>query len=85
MKIEAIVEFPQPVGDCEVGDSIHVDVDTDYVESNADAVNEWVRNELESTFMRPFNNEDFTVTNMDVILEDLAFDEFQDKTQYANV
>ena len=85
MKIEAIVEFPQPLGDCEVGDSIHVDVDTDYVESNADAVNEWVRNELESTFMRPFSNEDFTVTNMDAILEDLAFDEFKDKTQYANI
>ena len=85
MKIEARVEFPQPLSDCEVGDSIHVDVDTDYVEDNAESVTEWVRNELETMFNRPFSNEDFCITNMDAILEDIAFDELQDKTQYANV
>ena len=79
MKIQAIVEFPRPVGDCEVGDSIHIDVDTDYVESNADSVNEWVRQELESIFMRPFWDEDFNITNMDSILEDIAFEEFNIK------
>ena len=79
MKIQAIVEFPRPVGDCEVGDSIHIDVDTDYVESNADSVNEWVRQELESMFMRPFWDEDFNITNLTDILEEIAFEEFNDK------
>jgi len=79
MKIQAIVEFPRPVGDCEVGDSIHVDVDTDYVEGNADAVNEWVRQELESMFMRPFWDEDFNITNMPDILEEITFEEFNVK------
>ena len=79
MKIQAIVEFPRPVGDCEVGDSIHVDVDTDYVESDADAVNEWVRQELESMFMRPFWDEDFNITNMADILEEITFEEFNVK------
>lgn len=79
MKIQAIVEFPRPVGDCEVGDSIHVDVDTDYVESDADAVNEWVRQELESIFNKPFNDEDFTVTNLNEIIDDIKFEEFNDK------
>ncbi len=79
MKIQAIVEFPRPVGDCEVGDSIHVDVDEDYVEGTPEAVIEWVRQELESMFMKPFWDEDFTVTNLKEVVETISFDEFIDK------
>lgn len=79
MKIEAIVEFSKPLSDCSIGDSIHIDVDTDYVEDNSSSIIEWVRNELESIFGKPFNDEDFTVTNMDEIIDDIKFEEFQDK------
>lgn len=85
MKIEARVEFLQSVNGCEEGDVTYVNVDADYVEDNVDSVTEWVRNELEKKLNGPFSNEDFCITNMDAILEDIAFDEFQDKTQYADV
>lgn len=80
MKIDAEVEF----GDSkekDVGESlVKVPVDTDYVEGNADSVKEWVRNALEEKYGGAFGDEDFTIVNLDDIVEDIAFDEFEQKT-----
>lgn len=80
MKIDAEVEL----GDSkekDVGESfVKVPVDIDYVEGNADSVKEWVRNALEEKYGGVFSDEDFTITNLDDIVEDIAFDEFEQKT-----
>ena len=80
MKIDAEVEL----GDSkekDIGESfIKVPVDIDYVEGNADSVKEWVRNAREEKYGGVFSDEDFTITNLDDIVEDIAFDEFEQKT-----
>ena len=80
MKIDAEVEL----GDSkekDIGESfIKVPVDIDYVEGNADSVKEWVRNAIEEKYGGVFSDEDFTITNLDDIVEDIAFDEFKQKT-----
>ena len=80
MKIDAEVEL----GDSkekDIGESfIKVPVDIDYVEGNADSVKEWVRNALEEKYGGVFSDEDFTIANLDDIVEDIAFDEFEQKT-----
>lgn len=59
-----------------------VNVDADYVEDNDAAVYEWVANELYDKYGINFNPEqDFTIENIDDIVEDLKFDEFKAKTQ----
>lgn len=85
MKIQAIVEFPRPVGDCEVGDSIHVDVDMDYVTPYESDIREYVANELAEIFGRSFGDDEFEITNLEDLIEDIKFDEFERKTQYANM
>lgn len=85
MKIQADVLFTKQVNDVRPNDRAFVNVDADYVEDNEEEVNEWVADELFNMFGFSFNFDEFEVTNMKDILEDLAFDEFQSKTQYANV
>ena len=61
---------------------VKVPVDIDYVEGNEESVNEWLANVLEEMFGGSFcPSSDFTVTNMADIIEDIAFDEFKDKTE----
>jgi len=80
MKIDAKVVFDDAVAN-EVGHNrTSVAVDMDYVEANEDAVKEWVANELEAMFGRSFANDQFTITNIDDIVESINFDEFEDKT-----
>ena len=80
MKIDAEVELSGPK-EKDVGESfVKVPVDIDYVEGNADSVKEWVRNALEEKYGNVFSDEDFTITNLDDIVEDIAFDEFEQKT-----
>ena len=80
MKIDAEVELSNSKGK-DVGESfVKVPVDIDYVEGNADSVKEWVRNALEEKYGDVFSDEDFTITNLDDIVEDIAFDEFEQKT-----
>ena len=80
MKIDAEVELSDSKGK-DVGESsVKVPVDIDYVEGNADSVKEWVRNALEEKYGSVFSDEDFTITNLDDIVEDIAFDEFEQKT-----
>ena len=79
MKIDAKVEF-SPSAAAKLGhDQVKVQVDIDYVEDNEDAVNEWVLIELENMFGQSFKYDDFQVTNMDEVIEDIKFDEFESK------
>ena len=80
MKIDAEVELSDSK-EKDIGESfVKVPVDIDYVEGNADSVKEWVRNALEEKYDGVFSDEDFTITNLDNIVEDIAFDEFEQKT-----
>ena len=80
MKIDAEVELSGPK-EKDVGESfVKVPVDIDYVEGDADSVKEWGRNALEEKYGSVFSDEDFTITNLDDIVEDIAFDEFEQKT-----
>ena len=80
MKIDAEVELSDSK-EKDIGESfVKVPVDIDYVEGNADSVKEWVRNALEEKYGGVFSDEDFTITNLDNIVEDIAFDEFEQKT-----
>ena len=82
MKIEANVSFHKPEGNvC----GCDVNIDKDYVEDNADSILEYVSNELYEMFGHSFDYDDFEVTNMQELIEELAFDEFERKTQYANM
>ena len=79
MKIDAEVELSDSK-EKDIGESfVKVPVDIDYVEGNADSVKEWVRNALEEKYGSVFSDEDFTITNLDNIVEDIAFDEFEQK------
>ena len=76
MKIDAEVEL-SGLKEKDVGESfVKVPVDIDYVEGDADSVKEWVRNALEEKYGSVFSDEDFTITNLDDIGEEIAFDEF---------
>jgi hypothetical protein len=80
MKIDAEVELSGSKEE-DLGESfIKIPVDIDYVEGNAESVKEWVRNALEEKYGGAFCDEDFTITNLDNIVEDIAFDEFEQKT-----
>ena len=79
MKIDAKVTFSDEVAEKLDRNWIRVPVDIDYVEDNEDSVKTWVMNELEVTFNQAFNYEDFKIFNMDEILDEIKFDEFEDK------
>ena len=74
MKIEANVSFHRPEGNVYGCD---VNVDKDYVESNADSILEYVSNELYEMFGHSFDYDDFEVTNMQELIEDLSDDELK--------
>ena len=76
MKIDAIVN--DPFSGCT--GYVKVPVDIDYVESNEQAVRDWIANELEERYPNKEINYSFEVENMQDILEDLKFDEFESKT-----
>lgn len=82
MKIDAKIELSDAKSkDCSQT-YVKVPVDIDYVEGNEESVNEWIANELEEMFGGSFcPSSDFTVTNMQDIIEDIAFDTFKDKTE----
>ena len=80
MKIDAEVELSDSK-EKDIGESfVKVPVDIDYVEGNADSVKEWVRNALEEKYGGVFSDEDFTIANLEDIVEDIVFDEFEQKT-----
>ena len=80
MKIDAEVELSDSKEE-DLGESfVKIPVDADYVEGNKESVTEWVRNALEEKYGGMFCDEDFTIANLDNIVEDIAFDEFEQKT-----
>ena len=82
MKIDAKIELNDTKSKDFNKTYVKVPVDTDYVEDNEESVNEWIANELEEMFGGSFcPSSDFTMTNMEDIIEDIAFDEFKDKTE----
>lgn len=83
MKIDANVWFnpvlTKRLGVCQT----RVPVDMDYVESSSESIEEWVRNELEDKFGISIDEagpEPFVIENINDIIEDIKFEEFQDKT-----
>ena len=81
MKIDAEVELSASKEE-DYGESfVKIPVDIDYVEGNKESVTEWVMNALEEKFKGALCVEDFTITLLEDIVEDIAFDEFLDKTE----
>lgn len=80
MKIDAKITFSKEVADKLDRDWVRVPVDIDYVEATEDSIREWVMNELNEAFNRAFCYEDFEITNMDEIFEEIDFNEFENKT-----
>ena len=72
MKIEANVIFRRPEGNAY---SCSVNVDEDYVEADFDSILEYVSNELADMFGHSFDYDDFEVTNMQELIEELSYDE----------
>ena len=88
MKIDAVIDVVE-ASTGNVLDTVTVPVDMDYVEGNEEAVTEWIEHsdkwhEVESNWQRAGKLVQFNVTNMEDIVEDIAYDEFIEKTQYAN-
>lgn len=79
MKIDAEVELNEAIEDSQDSKSVKVPVDIDYVVGREDAVVEWVKNALEEKFGRAFCCTDFTITNLEDIVKDIAYDEFCSK------
>lgn len=87
MKIDAIVCWLKDVPEMGIneGRETRVVVDADYIEDGLDLNNE-VSQELESIYGVYFvANTDYEIVNENDILDDIAFDEFQDKTQYSGM
>ena len=79
MKIDAKVEFSDEVASQLERSFVRVPVDMDYVEGNEQDITSWIANELEDMFGRSFMQEDFEVKNMEDIIEEINFDDFEDK------
>ena len=80
MKIDAKIELTGLAAETPEESFVKVQVDADYVESDPADVKDWCRRELETKLGRPVSDGDFEVSNMDEIVEELKFDEFERKT-----
>ena len=85
MKLEANVEFVDNAVEKAGCQKTAVWIDSDYVESTYAEVVHAVEDALWKKFKKSFTGLDFKVTNIDDIVEDLAYDEFKDKTQYSDM
>jgi len=85
MKIEARVKFSDKFAKELSIDTARVDVDTDYVTPYESDIRDYVANELAEIFGCSFGDDEFEIMNLEDIIEDLKFDEFERKTQYANM
>ena len=82
MKLKASVSLRQPEGNV-CGCDVYID--GDYVEGNADSILEYVSNELYKMFGHLFDYNSFDVSNILELIEELSWDDFKCKTQYANM
>ena len=72
MTIDVEVEFIAPVASMLETKNATVQVDVDYVDiDDENDVYEYVANELYTIFGRSFSRDEFTVANMEDILEDM--------------
>lgn len=71
MKIDVEVEFIAPVASMLETKNATVQVDVDYVDVDENEVYEYIANELYTIFGRSFSRDEFTVANMEDILEDM--------------
>ena len=79
MKIDANIEFSEKTAKQLGRDTFKVAVDIDYVEDNVDSIYEYVSNELSETFGGIFFEDEYEIKNLNEIIEEIKFDEFQDK------
>jgi hypothetical protein len=80
MKLDAYITFSDTTADKINHDEITIAIDSDYVSADKDDINEWVINELETQFNIKFMINDFTITNIDDIIEEINYEEFMAKT-----
>ena len=71
MTIDVEVEFIAPVASILKTKNATVQVDVDYVDVDENEVYEYIANELYTIFGRSFSRDEFTVANMEEILEDM--------------
>ena len=79
MKIDAEVEFIAPVASLLETKNATVQVDIDYVDTDDETdIYEYVANELYTIFGRSFSRDEFTITNMEDILEDMILEDMRE-------
>lgn len=90
MKIDAKIRWIIDDKDLGIvsGSEETVAVDADYVNSDFKEIVDWIQDELEKKYKTPLyfssseNDEyDFVILNMNDLLDDLAMEEFNDKTE----
>lgn len=88
MKIDAKVWFNSKMAELLGRCFATIPVDMDYVEANSQSIDDWVKNEIDEMFgcnCDAHGPEPFVIHNMDEIIEEIKYNEFKDKTQYANM
>lgn len=79
MKIDAKITFNDKASEELDRSWCRVPVDIDYVSSCESDIREWVAGELAEMFGRSFGDDEFEITNMQELVQEINFDEFQDK------
>lgn len=83
MKIDAKIKWliDEPQLGIEVDKLETVAVDIDYIEPTQDELTDWIENSLAEKYGTSFymSQDDFTIMNMNDLIEDISYDEFQDK------
>lgn len=69
--IDAKVKFSSTIEKELNKSQVLVPVDCEWTEADVDEITAVVRYDLESMFGRRFNNEDFEITNMDELMEEV--------------
>jgi len=89
MKIDAKIKWliDEPQFDIAVDKIETVLVDADYVEAESEDILQWIENALSEKYGTSFYEcqNDFTVMNMAELIQDISYDEFQDKTEYLRI
>ena len=79
MKIDAKITFNDKAAEELDRSWCRVPVDIDYVSPYESDIREWVADELAEMFGRSFGDDEFEITNMQELVQEINFDEFQDK------
>ena len=82
MKIDAKVSFNPEMTELLGRSCTTVLVDMNYVEANSESIEDWVKDKIDEMFgcnCDAHGPVPFVVSNMDDIIEDIKFDEFQAK------